>query len=187
MGVKDPRVLSRDPKQIRNRIRQARVPIDRDVQMYIDEVWKKPLEEWDLEELARGRPRNDRGKFGGPVPEWITPYVVKEAKRRLLDHTLGALAGHVELALQTLVKLLKDSSVDDFGRPMVDSKTKLEAIKFIIENVVGKPKAVLEVDATDTVRQFLAAALVMDDSDRAPVYEIEGAVIEEEEDDDDAE
>src|SRR6478609_9046244 len=36
------------------------------------EIGWKPVEEWDDEELARGRPRNSLGTFTGRKPGWVT-------------------------------------------------------------------------------------------------------------------
>lgn len=182
MPRREPRELVNTPKQIRNRLRRKGKKFEAELDLYQDEVYGKRIEEWDLEELSRGRPRDALGGFRGPAPKWITPLVVKEAKRRLLDHTLGSLAGHVELAVKTIGNLLASDEVDDFGRPVVDARTKLAAAQFVIENVIGKPKAILEIDGTDTVKQFLASALVLDDGTPAhPV--IQGEVVEDDEED----
>lgn len=179
-----PRQLSENPKQIRNRLRRKTGKITADLDLYYDKAYGKPIEEWDLEELARGRPRDKNGRFQGKTPSWINPAVQREAKRRLLEHTFGSLGGHVNLAVQTIVNLLESNEVDDWGKPLVDARTKLAAATFIIENIIGKPKAIVEVEATDTVRQFLAEALVLDDGEAAhPV--INGHLVEEEDDDDD--
>lgn len=179
-----PRELVNTPKQIRNRLRRRGKNLDREWNLYQQEAYGKPIEEWDLEELARGRPRAEDGSFRGRSPSWITPFVMREAKRRLLDEAFGSLAGHVDLAVRTIVKLLKNNEVDDYGRPVVDARTKFAAAQFVIDHVIGKPKVGIEIDATDTVRQFLASALVLDDGSPAhPV--IDGQFTEDEEDHDD--
>lgn len=175
--------LSTKPKQIRNRLRRHGKKFDRDLELYFEHGYGKPIEEWDLEELSRGRPRNKGGTFGGSTPTWINPIVAREAKRRLLEHCLGSMAGHADLAIKTISDLLKSRAVDDNGKPIVDARTKLEAAKFIIENVVGKPKNRLEIDTTDAVREFLAEALVLDDGE--PAHPIIDGQFRDEEDDDD--
>src|SRR5690606_18560963 len=45
-------------------------------------LYKKPLAEWDNEELARGRPRNADGTFSGPTPAYISAEVHEEALDR---------------------------------------------------------------------------------------------------------
>jgi len=162
---KDESKLSTDPKQVRIRLRRAhRNPkrdgrIARDMEM----LYQKPIEEWDFEELAHGRPRAADGSFRGKPPSWVTPYVHKEAKRRLLDETIGQMAGHIGKAVKLIGELIESQEIDDNGKPIVDAKTKLAAATFVIEHFLGKPKLLLEVDATDQTKQALASAIVLDD------------------------
>jgi hypothetical protein len=159
-GTRPTERLSKNPAQVRNRIRRRAHDLDRDVAI----LYKKPIEEWDLEELARGKPRNKKGNFSGRPPVWITPLIVKEAKRRLMDETFGDLAGYAKLALDVLQKLMKSEEVDANGRPLVDAKTKLTASIFVLEHILGKPKAVIELeDPKENQRMALAAAIVLDD------------------------
>jgi len=180
--------LSTRPAQIRIRARRAAKAGSRDAEMYVEHVYRKPLHEWDLEELARGRPRDVNGHFTGSAPSWITPLVMKEAKRRLLNETFAQMASHVSLAVKTVVKLLKDTTVDDKGRPIVDARTKLEAAKFLIEHIVGKPKMLIESGSDSEVKAFLADALVMSDDDLDAAHPvIDGQFYEDDEEEDDDE
>src|SRR5688572_29031807 len=54
-------------KQIRARARRGRKITEREL-----ELLYKPMDEWDEEELARGRPRAADGTFRGKSPSWIT-------------------------------------------------------------------------------------------------------------------
>jgi hypothetical protein len=180
--------LSVTPQQIRARMRRRGVNMSRDVDLYVEHVYRKPLAEWDLEELARGRPRNKHGTFSGACPQWVTPVVMREAKRRLAQNTFGELAIHLPLAIQVIVNLMKSKALDERGRPLVDAATKFKAAAFLVEHVMGKPKASVEIEGADVVKSFLANALVLDDGDPAhPV--VDGQFYEspddEEEDDDD--
>lgn len=160
---KDPSKLSTNPAQIRQRLRRG-VNRDEDMRLYAEvSPHFKHVEDWDLEELAHGKPRNKNGNFGGRAPGWITPEVIREARKRLVDYTNGLLGAEVEFAVQTMIKLVKDNSFDEKGRPVVDARTKLDACKFIIEHVKGKATALVELDAKDNVRAMLAAAIVLDD------------------------
>lgn len=168
---KDPSKLSTDPVQVRIRARRsamkhARNPDDRmldNIREDIEILYKKPITEWDLEELAHGRPRSRNGKFMGATPKWITPVVVREAKRRLMSEAFGNLAAHMEDAVQTIYNLMMSEEVDEKGKPIVDARTRLDAAKFIIENILGKPKAIIEVEGNDVTRAAIAAAIVLDD------------------------
>lgn len=184
---KDASKLSTDPAQIRRRLRRADKTrrTSEDVRLLIETGTFKPLDKWDLEELARGKPRNKNGQFGGRAPSWITAEVQKECKRRLLDHTFGSLAAHVSSALNAIKKIIESDERDDNGKPIVDARTRLAACQFVIEHVIGKPKAVYEVQAEDFTRRMLASAIILDDgtSQDDPII-LEGQVVEDDEEED---
>lgn len=181
--------LSRKPSQIRNRLRRG-TALEEDIAIYAEVVWQKPVEEWDMAELAHGKPRNKSGTFAGAAPKWITRQVQQEAKRRLLTMTVAQLAGHTDIAIRAMANLITSEEVDDNGKPIVDARTKFAAAAFIIEHVIGKPTAIIQVDQVDDTRNALAAAIVLDDGmpqGHLP-QPIEGEIVEddmEEIDDDD--
>jgi hypothetical protein len=175
---RDPKTMSHDPAQMRRRIRRKAGYADREIEHYLETVYEKPIDQWDWEELARGRPRSKRGDFSGYSAKWLTPLVVKEARRRLVEGIYGDLGTSAQFAVQTLQRLVSDGEVDD--------RVALEAAKYILDHILGKPKALVEIDASDNVRQFLANAIVLDDG-RPQHQVIEGQYQsnDEEEDDDD--
>lgn len=183
---KDESTLSNKPSQIRNRLRRtmARPEGRRDdgrLKRDVEALYQKPMEDWDFEELARGRPRDRRGKFAGPMPIWCTPLVQQEAKKRLFDATFGDLASHAQDAIKAIAALITSNEVDDKGRPIVDARTRLAASQFVLENIIGKPKAIVEVQATDFTRQAIAAAIVLDDGMPEDHFVLDGTVVVEEE------
>jgi hypothetical protein len=184
---KDASKLSTKPEQIRRRLRRG-VNRTQDMELLSQHAGFKPVDEWDYEELAYGKPRNKNGDFKGRRPSWVTEAVIREARRRLVDHTNGLLGANVAFAVRTMIKLIKSDEVDDKGRPIVDARTKIDACKFIIEHVKGKAAALVEVSSTDNVRQMIASAIVLDDGapQDTPLV-LEGEIVEEEEDDDDGE
>lgn len=162
--AKDPDKLSKRPAQIRNRLRRKHKTFQQDLEIYQKVTGWKPVEEWDLEELARGRPRNpNTGRFHGKPPSWLTTDIIVEAKKRLMDEAFGSLSSHLHAAIETVKKLMLSEEVDDNGKPIVDAATKLKAAMFIIENIIGKPKAVVEIAAVDLTKQILAKAILLDD------------------------
>lgn len=181
---KDPDSLSRRPSAIRARLRKSAQPFERDLEMLNQESGYKPVSEWDLEELSKGRPKNPNGSFrGGPAPRWLTSKIMVEIKTRLREEASFALSSQLGAALDCVKKIIDSEDVDDTGRPIVDAKTKLDAAKFIIEHTVGKAKALIEVDTTESYREFLAGALVLPSGASAhPV--VEGTVLYESEVDD---
>jgi len=162
---KDPETLSVKPAQIRRRLRRnvGTKHHKEDLELLIRHAGFKPIEEWDLEELARGMPKNKRGRFSGKPPTWITPDIMREAKKRLLAHTNALIGEQVDKAMEVIVGLMTDETVDDKGRPCVDAATKLKCAQFIIEHVKGKATTILELESTDVVRQAIASAIVLDD------------------------
>ncbi len=67
------------------------------------EIGYKPVSEWDLEELGRGRPRNRNGSFaGGSAPKWLTPAIEAERRRRLKEAAHDALMAHTDAAMRVL-------------------------------------------------------------------------------------
>lgn len=179
---------SNSPEQIKIRLRRGTAHLDEDMEMLHKVTGRyKPLDEWDLEELARGMPRNKLGTFSGAAPSWITPAVAKEAKRRLTGHAFGSLAKNLDWAVKVLENLLKSKAVDDNGRPIVDAKTKLAAATFVIEHIIGKSPAHLSVGVDDQVsRGPLVSTFVLPNG--SPKHEvIEGTYIVDDDDDDEEE
>lgn len=179
--------MSTKPAQMRNRLRRAlarakRTGDDSDLRWEIENYTRhtglKPVVDWDMEELAHGRPRNASGGFAGAIPTWITPDVTREAKKRLMSTAYGRLGANVDLAIRTVVNLLENEEVDDKGRPIVDPRTKLAASQFIIEHIIGKPDKLITLDATDTARQMLASAIVLDTGVEDSHLVIEGEIAE---------
>lgn len=186
---KDPSRLSTKPSQIRRRIRRNGENMMEDIQLYGQHKYGKRIEDWDLEELARGRPRDAAGGFRGPAPKWLAPAVMMEAKRRLIEETYGLLSGHVSQAVKVMGNLLVSEEYDMNGKPIVDAKTKFAAAAFIIEHFIGKPKQFVELTESDDRNHALAAAILLDDGKpQGHLETIEGhfEVIEDDEVTDDA-
>lgn len=182
--AKDSSRLSTEPAQIRRRLRRKHEHFQEDLELYKKHAGYKPVEEWDLEELAHGRPRNKAGDFRSRAPGWMTVEIAKEARRRLLDQAFGGLASHLNAALKVVKELMESEEVDDKGRPLVDAATKLKAAMFIIEHVIGKPTSVVQVDGLDMTRQILASAIVLDDGNpQDEIVVLDGEFTEEDDDD----
>jgi hypothetical protein len=65
---KKPEEHSTTPAAARARLRRRKVTDTDGIKADIEVVYGKPIEEWDLEELTRGRPRNPDGTFAGAKP-----------------------------------------------------------------------------------------------------------------------
>ncbi len=170
-------VRSTSAQAIRARGRKGRVRLDQAVDAMAEHHLYKPLEEWTLEELARGKPRNPDGTWRTGNLKWITPAITREAKRRLLTEGFAELASHMGHAIKVLTDLMMCEELDDNGKPIVDNRTRMDAAKFIIEHVLGKPRQAIELDTQEGYKEFLASALVLTDGTAAhPV--INGTVVE---------
>lgn len=151
----------------------------------LERFHKKPIGEWDWEELARGKPRDPRtgGFVGGSRPEWITPAVQAEARRRMKELTEEELMVSAETAIGVLNSLMRDTETDEFGKPIVAPSVKLDAAKYILNHVIGTPKARVKVEQTNPLIELMGGILV--NPDNQPSHQvIDVEVVEESEDDD---
>lgn len=147
------RQKSLSKKQIRARARRGQKITEAELDLLY-----KPVEEWDEEELARGRPRAADGSFRGSSPKWITRQLHEEAMARFKGIVEGRMRTETVTALGVVGAILADDSVDEKGRPAVSASTKLDAAKFLIEHVVGKPTQRQEVDISVRLQALLATA-----------------------------
>jgi hypothetical protein len=172
------RRLSDEPSAIRRRLRKNAAGAINDIEL----LYGKPLHEWTLEELGRGRPKNADGTWKGRNAEWTVSPILHEIQNRLVELTTAKVNGQAANAISVIRKLMLDTSVDDNGRPIVEAKVKLDAAKFIINHIIGTPKTRVDLHADDAVKKVMAAALVM--PDHTPAHPIiEGSIVEEGDDD----
>jgi hypothetical protein len=143
----------------------------------------KPIEEWDMEELARGRPRNRSGNFTGPQPAWLTPLIIKKAKERLRVLTRDEIAVFSSDATRVMHKLMMSEDLDDDGKPLVSASVKLQAATYLLDQTIGKPTNQVEVTGNVQLEHLMATILVNPDGGQShPVIDAEVA---EEDDDED--
>lgn len=163
----DPSKLSTNPAAIRARLRRKAEKRKVNRELIEEEMLGlptyKPLDEWDIEELARGRVRDSLGGFRGTRPMWLDTIPTEEIKRRLRDKTYTALACHVDSAIALVGDLLVNDDIDEYGRPIVDARTRLDAAKFVVEHVIGKARVRVDVDTTSPIGQLLASVIVNPD------------------------
>jgi len=120
----------------------------------------KPVEEWDEEELARGRPRAADGTFRGKAPDWVSRLVHEEALRRFTEVSRGEQHATVPLALSTIKQILTNEDLDDKGRAVIPWGVKADVAKWSIEHLLGKPTQRTEVDISVKLQGVLAAVMV---------------------------
>lgn len=153
------KTTSKDPKQIRARAR--RKARNRDAAI---KALYRPIDEWDEEELARGRPRAEDGTFRGSAPKWISREIHEEALKRFKDYSQSELQALVPRALATIEMILTSEETDEKGRSFVPMATKLDAAKWVVEHLVGKPTQRTELDISVKLQAVLASALVTPDA-----------------------
>lgn len=120
----------------------------------------KPIEEWDAEELARGRPRDKTGRFSGKGPAWLTREVHEESMSRFRTLVKNRANESTIEALKVIDMIMTNNKKDRRGRPLVTASTKLDAAKFLIEHVIGKPTQHTETDISVRLQGILASAVI---------------------------
>jgi hypothetical protein len=149
------------PKQIRARQRRAAKRSKRNRMSELEfETLYKPIEDWDMEELARGRPRNIDGNFRGRKPGWITREVHERAMEMFIQLTKSDMAALAPSALDSLRWVLESNEEDERGKPIVPASAKNQAAMFLLEHVVGKPKQQVQQDISVKLQGILGAVMV---------------------------
>jgi hypothetical protein len=149
------------PKQIRARARRKAEKNRRELMTEQEfEALYKPIEEWDIEELARGRPRNAEGTFRGRKPGWITREVHERSMELFVELTKSDMAALTPSALDSLRWVLTSDEVDERGKPIVPASAKNQASMFLLEHVVGKPKQQTQMDISVKLQGILGSVMV---------------------------
>lgn len=149
----------------------------------------KPVEEWDDEELARGRPKASDGSFRGSTPQWVSRQIHEEAVKVFTERAQGSLRGLVPMALETIEYIIQNKDTDEDGKPLVPMSTKLDAAKWAVEHLVGKPTQRVQADISVRLQAVLAHALVQPGQEgqmgMVPAIDVESWEQSNEESDDD--
>lgn len=161
------------PKQIRARMRRKDKRARRNsavtpmTEVEFEALYK-PIEEWDLEELARGRPRDANGGFKGRKPTWITREMHERAMEVFIEATKSELGALAPMALDTLRYVLGSEETDERGKPIVPAAAKLQATHLVIEHIVGKPKQHVQQDISVKLQGLLGSVMVNPNEALAP-------------------
>lgn len=147
------------PRQVRARARRRVKRGDIMSTQEMEVLYRKPVDEWDLEELARGRPRANDGTFRGPTPGWINRGLHEQSMDRFKAAIKSDMNATTVDAMTAIRGILNNEEVDEKGKPIVPASTKLDAAKFLVEHVVGKPKQQLEADVSVQLQGILAVAM----------------------------
>lgn len=123
----------------------------------------KPLDEWDMEELARGRQRDVNGEFKGRVISVIPRAIYEEAISRFKTMTQADIRALVPSAVDAIHELITNNAVDEKGRMVIPPSVKLAASQWVVEHLVGKPTQRIEGDISVRLQGILASAMVSPD------------------------
>ena len=147
--------LSSNPKAIRNRTRRrGKITVEEFNTLY------KPLDEWDEEELAKGRPRAKDGTFRGGAPQWLTREMHEHAMERFKAIIGDRMRSEAVTAIGVVSNLLTSEDVDERGKPIVPPSVQLQAAQWLVEHVIGKPKQRVETDISVKLQAVLATAMI---------------------------
>lgn len=155
-GVPGRPINSDKAKQIRQRARRKLKKLSQEEQ---ESLWGKDISEWDMEELAKGRPRAKDGTFKGSPPSFISRQLHEEITKRFETIVREEMNGHTVHALTVLGQVLQDDRVDAKGKPITPAGTKVDVAKFLIEHIVGKPKVRMETDISVKLQGILGVAI----------------------------
>jgi hypothetical protein len=150
-------------QQIYRRMRRARKKFLEKMELSGAEqnaLHKKPLADWDAEELARGRPRDAKGGFKGPKPAWVTAEMHEEAMDRFKSIVRTGMRVASIDAIEFMQRMINDEETDNRGRPLIPASTKLQAAQFLVEHLVGKPTQRVESDVSVKLQGLMAQVMV---------------------------
>lgn len=156
-GVIGRPITSKEKKQIRQRARRKLRNLSQDEQ---EALWGKDISKWDLEELARGRPRADDGSFRGKAPGFLSRQLHEEIVRRFSEIVREEMNTHTVDALKMVATILTDNSTDVKGRRNTPRSVQADMAKWLVEHVVGKPKQHVEMDINAKLQGILGMAIV---------------------------
>lgn len=149
-------------KQIRARARRAG-GLNHVTEAEVKVLMRKPLKDWTLQELAKGRPADKNGRFTGASPFWVTREMHEKAMEMFKAHVRTDMNSHTVRALEVIREVMDNDEVDDKGKPLVPAGTKVDVAKFLIEHLMGKPTQPIQTDISIKLQGILGASLVMPD------------------------
>lgn len=149
------------PRQIRSRARRKAAAGERLTDEEFVALYDKPLEEWDIEELAAGRPKDVNGQFRGRAPgKYLQREIAERAENLFKTKVRTGMNGLTVSALEVMQAIIDNDDYDVRGKPVVAASTKLDASKFLIEHLLGKPKQHVENDIGARLSTILAGVMV---------------------------
>lgn len=131
-------------------------------------LYKKPIDEWDMEELSMGRPRHPRNGFRGAKPKWITAEIHEKAMERFKAVVKSQMGAMNSSALEVIQMILDSDASDKRGRPHIPASVKLQAATFLLEHTVGKPTQHVTNDISVRLQGLLGVVMANPNEALAP-------------------
>jgi hypothetical protein len=153
------REYSERPAAARARLKRTENRVKRDVtraKADLAIIYRKPVEEWDFEELRRGQPRDEEGNFRKKRPSWVTTIVLEEASRRLKSSALTELSVHSGAAIGVMHELMMQGESDS---------VRFQAAKYILDQTMGMATQRVEVQNNVKFTDMLADVIVNADGE----------------------
>lgn len=187
LHYKDGKPKSLTPKQLRARARRQMRKTGRAAPDTVEKLYGKPLEDWDPEELARGRVRNKRGDFSGKAPEWMTREMHENAMERFKVLVREEARVITFDAVKMLGDLVMNEDQDENGKPLVPWAVKADVAKFLYEHLLGKAKQPISGEINLKLQGVLANVMVDATGQRSATHRaidniVDAEVIDDEED-----
>jgi hypothetical protein len=171
-----------DEDKVRHNARRRAARKANNLDAELDKIYSKPIEEWDTEEIQRGRPRGADGTFRGRKPKWITPAIQSERQRRLrqlMMDDLGTFAGD---ALRLIHTEMMNKGVGDDGKPLVPASVRVDAAKYLVDQFIGKAKVSVDVHEDNSLLDLMGGLLVNPDGMPSHHIVVDGDVVDPEDD-----
>lgn len=120
----------------------------------------KPVEDWDMEELARGRPRGADGTFRGKIAKYVTREVHEAAMSRFKNAIRAGMNANAVQALATMDLILSNNDLDDKGKPVIPPSVKLQASQYLLDHVVGRSVQPTQTEISVKLQAILGSVMV---------------------------
>lgn len=154
------------PDEQKNARHRARRKVAKaDISAEIAAMYDKPIEEWDDEEITRGRPRGRDGTFRGRSPAYLAPTLMVERQRRLRQLMSDDLGTYAADALRVIHSVMMDDRCDDEGKSIVPASVRVDAAKYLVDQFIGKAKVSVDVNEHNPLMDLMAGVLVNPDGE----------------------
>ncbi len=149
------------PHQIRKRARRKMARGESLSEDELEVLCSKPVGEWSMEELAKGYPRLPNGHWPPRPPGQYVQIAMREKiDRQFKLMVKGSMNVTTVDALKVLSDVLHNEDTDNRGKPHVSASTKVDAAKFLVEHLLGKPKQTVENDISVKLQGILAGVMI---------------------------